>query len=352
MELLLSSIPPIKPNNNSFANTFGRLITEADSLRIASGYISTESLTEIKRVIEVNNGPSLDLMIGMHYYDGITRTQYEAASCLNEFLVSQDMGSVSIATTFKFHGKLYSFEKEGDIFAGIMGSSNLNSMLDIHRNFETDILLTDSKMLAEIDSFIKKTSSTISKPISEWHPGEFIENNKLLEDHEVVTKISKEATTSIKSTLNGIVFDIPLKATDKHKKSNLNVYFGQGRKNTSTGFIKPRHWYEVELIVPKEITDHTSYPKAGYPETESIITVYTDDGWEFECKISGDYSKNFRSNNDLKTLGKWIKGRLENNGALQVGQLVTEDVLERYGRNTLGLKGTTDPNIWMLDFGV
>lgn len=352
MELLLSDIPPLKPDNKSFADSFGRLISESDSMRIASGYISTESLTEIKRIIESNNGPSLDLMIGMHYFDGITRPQYEAAMYLNEFLASNDMGRVSIATTFKFHGKMYSFEKKGEVFAGIIGSSNLSSMLDIHRNYETDILLTDNKIISEIDDFIKKASASISDPISDWSPEKFLENNKLLKDHEAVEKVNNEVLAGIKNDLNSVVFEIPLKATDNHQKSNLNAYFGQGRRNTSTGFIAPRHWYEVELIVPNVITGQASYPKAGHPETESIITVYTDDGWKFECKISGDYSKNFRSNNDLRILGKWIKGRLENSGALKVGQLVTENVLKRYGRNSFKLKGTSDPNVWILDFGI
>ncbi len=352
MKLLLSNIPPLRPNNASFSACFGKLISEADYMRIASGYISTDSLTEIKKIIESNNRPSLDLMMGMHYFDGITRPQYEAAIYLNDFLVSKNMGKVSIATTFKFHGKMYSFQKNGEIFAGILGSSNLNSMLDFHRNFETDILLTDKNTIIEINEFIKRASNSISIPISDWVPEKFIENNQLLKDHEAVEKVSNEVLAGITSDLNGVNFDIPLKATNRHQKSNLNVYFGQGRRNTSTGFIKPRHWYEVELIVPSSITNLPSYPKAGFPETESIINVYTDDGWKFKCKISGDYSKNFRSNDDLKILGKWIKGRLENSGALRVGQMVTEDVLRQYGRSLFKLRGTSDPKIWMLDFGV
>ena len=46
------------------------------------------------------------------------------------------------------------------------------------------------------------------------------------------------------------------------------------------GAIRPRHWYEVELIVPIEITT-----AEGYPKRDSVIRVYTDDGWRFNCKI-------------------------------------------------------------------
>jgi hypothetical protein len=123
---------------------------------------------------------------------------------------------------------------------------------------------------------------------------------------------------------------IPIKSDDA-PHSNLNVYFGKGRENKK-GLVKPRHWYEAELIVPKEITSKPSYPKAGYPE-KRLITVYTDDGWKFKCKVSGENDKNFRSADDLKILGRWIKGRLENSGALKVGELVTPYVLEKYGRD-------------------
>ena len=83
-----------------------------------------------------------------------------------------------------------------------------------------------------------------------------------------------------------------------------------------------------------------------------MFDVITDDGWSFTCKVSGDYSKNFRSEKDLKILGKWLKGRLENFGVLKAGEPVTSETLEKYGRNTFTLTKTTEENIWFLDFGV
>ena len=352
MELLLSDFPPLRESNNSFSNRFKKLIFEADHLQIASGYISTDSVTEIKKIIESNGRPHLDLMIGMHYFDGITKTQYDATRYLDDFLTSNDMGSVSIATTFRFHGKMYSFQKDGNPIAGIIGSSNLTGILDYHRNYETDLLVEDGTILQEISDFITKANQRIAEPISAWTPDKYTENNALLEGHESVEKVDPVDFASIQAQLTGETFQIPLKATARQQKSNLNVYFGKGRENKSTGFVKPRHWYEVELIVPNTITGQAAYPKATYPDKESIITVYTDDFWKFECKISGDYSKNFRSYNDLKILGKWIKGRLEINGALQIGQPVTEAILDAYGRRDFELKRTSIPDTWILNFGV
>ena len=68
--------------------------------------------------------------------------------------------------------------------------------------------------------------------------------------------------------------------------------------------------------------------------------------------MSGDYSKNFRSEDDLKTLGRWIKGRLENAGVLRPGERITDETLARYGRSSLKMSKIKDTGAWYLDFGV
>jgi len=349
MELLLSSILPIRPSKTSFSKRFEELLQETDKVCIASGYVSAEALTELKGIAEANN-KLIELVIGMHYFEGITKVQYQAAKYLNEFLISNSLGRVYVANIFKFHGKMYVFHKDRGIFAGIMGSSNLNSMLDTHRSFETDVMLKDTCIITEINDFIVNLISNACIPLNDWEPEKFNEINPLLEGHENVEHCSADNLAEIlNSTSASAKFDIPIKPSEDAPKSNVNAYFGKGRKN-QRGFVKPRHWYEVEIIVPKKIADHSDYPKAGYPKNESVITVYTDDGWKFNCKISGDYSKNFRSCYDLKILGKWIKGRLENHGVLKIGEPVTKAVLQAYGRNSMRLIGTSNPQIWYLDF--
>jgi len=114
----------------------------------------------------------------------------------------------------------------------------------------------------------------------------------------------------------------------------------------------PRPWYEVELIVSNTITGQEGYPRPDASGNGGVFEVVTDDGWEFKCKVSGDYGKNLRSDGDLKILGKWIKGRLENAGKLRPGDLVTDEILRRYGRNTILLTKINDSEKWFLDFGV
>jgi len=349
MELLLSNIPPLRfPGNKNTLFCFDDLFHKAEGLRIASGYISTDALAELKNIIEMNKKSYLELVIGMHGFDGFTQSQFDAAKFLDDFLRDNKAGGVKVARAFRFHGKLYSFLKNNAPFAGIIGSSNLNSIFDSQNTYETDLFLKENGIVSEIDSFISALSEKASVPLSEADINIIEDKNKLLEGHDGVEKAKREELTEAASNRSRTSFEIPVKSDDT-PRSNLNVYFGRGRKN-KRGLIKPRPWYEVELIVPKSITRRRGYPKAG--KKESIITVLTDDGWKFKCKISGQNSKNFRSADDLKILGRWIKGRMENKGALKVGQPVTGEILKKYGRDNIELTATQDPLVWILNFGV
>ncbi len=352
MELLFSNIPPVRvPNSRSIYECFDGILSQTEKLKIASGYISTESLTELKKIIEINKKPSLQLVIGMHHFDGITKPQYEAVKYLNDFLKNSSLGGVYVTTQFRFHGKLYCFMKNETAFSVIMGSSNLNSIFDNQNTYETDMLLQDKSIITQIDRFVSLLTDQGSIPFEKWIVRKFLQDaNKQMEGHEGVERLEEGELKTVISRQSGLIFQIPIKGSEA-PQSNLNAYFGKGRVDPR-GLIKPRHWYEVELIVPSEITKDSRYPKAGRPNDESIITVYTDDGWKFRCKISGENSKNFRSADNLKILGRWIKGRLENSGALKVGEPVTDMVLKTYGRDNFDLAGTDSPSVWLLNFGV
>lgn len=345
MELFLSNYQPAKFASKTFKDFFEKSLSEAEMVRIASGYISTASLTELKKIVQDNARPKVELLIGMHYFEGFTKTQYQAAIGLSNFLTSSGLGSVYVSTAFKFHGKLYSFLKEKSAYAAVVGSSNMGSLFDqTERLYEADLLIDEVKLAGQIDSVITKLQGSISENISKIKIEKFKEFNPLLDNHDRVEKTEKETLENIFESKSKIQFEIPIKA-DEAPKSSLNVFFGKGREN-QRGFILPRPWYEVELIVPSEITQKKSYP------ANKEFEVYTDDGWHFRCKTSGDYSKNFRSQDDLKILGKWIKGRLEQSGALTVGEPVTDNVLKKYGRSSFSLIGTSNPNVWLLNFKV
>lgn len=350
MELLFSNYPPLRTTNKTFYDAFYDLLSKSTGMDIAVGYITADSLTDLKNTLEQSSARNLNLIIGMHYYEKFTHMEYEAALDLNSFLKSNHIGSVKLVTPFKYHGKMYTYTNDGGTFAGIIGSNNLSSIVDNRsRVYESAILIDDKKQANQMKSFIDRLSETSASDIDEINISEFKQQNVLLDNHDSVEKVDNAALAACLAARTNISFDIPINASSSHTRSNLNVFYGKGREGKN-GLVKVRHWYETEIIVSKSITDLPGYPEA---KTESsVFDVITDDGFKFKCKVSGTNSKNFRSENDLKILGKWLKGRLENAGVLKVGELVTKDTLKNYGRDTFTFTKTSIDDLWYLDFGV
>lgn len=351
MEFLFSNYPPMRTNCKTFSDVFYGLIPQTSQLDIAVGYVSSDALIELQKTIELNNNiRTLNLIVGMHYFDRFTKLQYDAAMHLNDFLRSNQLGGVRLVHAFRYHGKLYSYSNNEGPFAGIIGSNNLSSIVDGGvRVYESSVLLRDATSAKQMNDFIFRLMQTSTKNIAELEIDTFNDENALLDGHEFVEKVSPQKLAAAICAKTDISFEIPIKPYEVSPQSNLNVFFGKGRESKN-GLVKPRHWYEVELIVPKSVTSQPGYPQS---QTENaVFTVITDDGWSFKCKVSGDYSKNFRSEGDLKILGKWLKGRLENAGVLTVGTPVTSNTLNHYGRKSFTLTQTTMPGVWFLDFEV
>lgn len=346
MFLLSSNFPPAAVSGMPFNCVFENYISKSDHLRIATGYVASEALAEIESMIRENPNWNFrfELILGMHKFEGFTRQQYNTSCRLHNYLVEKDMGGIRICTAFPYHGKVYLFQNNGSIIAGSVGSSNLSSILDNHLLYETDVLFSKNDAIVfELSRLMTKLWDKASIPLDSFaNPIIKQSPSKAMEGISHVDKLPKSQVEEIKSARTGATYQIALKDTPK---SNLNVYFGKGRLTTKTGLIRPRHWYEVEIIVSKEVTQ-----LPGYPEKGVDFFVVTDDGWKFECNVNGDYSKNFRSSNNLQILGRWVKGRLEDAGCLTVGEPVTEEVYSCYGRSHMSLEPTADPNIWYLDF--
>lgn len=68
----------------------------------------------------------------------------------------------------------------------------------------------------------------------------------------------------------------------------------------------------------------------------------------FQCARQGTNNKNFRSVGDLRILGKWIKGQMENEGVIQCGELVTQDTLKAFGKSKLVLTKSSE-DFWYIE---
>lgn len=100
-------------------NVYVSLLPQTDKLDIAVGYITSDSLIELQKAVELNHVQKLNLIIGMHYIEQFTQVEYKSAVKLNEFLRDNGAGEVRLVTPFRYHGKLYSFQKGNTAFAGI-----------------------------------------------------------------------------------------------------------------------------------------------------------------------------------------------------------------------------------------
>ena len=355
MEILTSNFPPVETNHKNFNDRFEELFADSDRLDIAVGYISEKSLNYLTDRIYKHGKIVCNIVIGMHYFDRFTRSEFTSAIEMERFLKDNEIGSVKLVKSFPFHGKLYSFSRKNEPSRSIVGSSNLKSILPNNsiRSYEFDLLVEDEYTNKKINKFINSLID-ISPDLSKIDVkiSDSKEINNLLEDFCGVKKIENQQI--MKNYRDKIIQDkairIPIKSCEKAPRSNINTYRGKGRKNQN-GLVRRRHWYEVELIVPKSITDIPWYPKPNETDKKVIITVITDDGYKFKCQASGDYSKNFRSVGDLTILGRWLKGRLECAGVLKIGEPVTKDVLNKYGRNDVEMSPTSSiEEIWYLDF--
>lgn len=250
MEFLFSNYPPMKTDCKTFAETFYSLLYETSQLDIAVGYVSAESLVDLKKIIELNpNIQTLHLIIGMHYFERFTKLQYDAAMQLNRFLQDEKRGDVNLVNAFRFHGKLYSYSNEKGPFAGIIGSDNLSSISSGGiRVYESSLLIDDRNDACKMQQFIMMLKDKATKNIADLTIDKFDIENNLLDGHDLVKKLSSQERKNIIDICTDLCFEIPIKT---EAKSNLNAYFGKGRKNKN-GFVQPRHWYEAELIVSKK----------------------------------------------------------------------------------------------------
>jgi len=357
MRLLTSNFEPLSVSTQTFVSRWEELFQSSQNLKIGVGYASNDSMLYLKKLVELNQPKNLDICLGMAYFEGLSKSQFEATRDLHTFLKNSNIGQVFIARSFPFHGKVHFFNSKGQQNTFLLGSSNLSNIVPmkgiIRRNYEVDIEVSDSSLCAEIEEFLdqlfKETSSdfdSIAKSL------QITQNtNVLLSSRSDVENVEQDKIQSVLSSCTNNSFEIPLKDAPK---SNLNVYFGQGRVNHQ-GFVKPRHWYEVEIIVDQSV----QRSGLNYPVNQDFI-VYTDDGHRFAMRTSGDYGKNLRSKDDLTILGRWIKGRMEADGALKSGELLTSSSLEEYGRHTISLTQTSlvekdqmgeELPVWFLDFG-
>ena len=339
MELLFTKNPIIgRMHSKSVGDYFKRFVENASLFNVATGFISNDSIAALKQILEFREGAlSLNLFIGMNYLDGFTKLQYNAIKELDTFLLNNHLGHVYLSPSALYHGKMYSFEKSSECLGSFVGSSNLGSFVGTGNNYiESDVLFLDSEA-EKVNQSIYSLIELLGKELGDLpEVTKFVAPDvKVLKDFSYVEEVSPQRLDQIKRSVTGNRVLVPLKV---EAKSNLNTYFGKGKIK---GKYSPRGWYEVELILDQDLPNRALLPNHG------PFHVVTSDGFAFDCERQGTNDKNLRSSKDLKVLGRWIKGQMENDGALRIGEPVTSETLERFGKTCILFEETTE-NIWVI----
>lgn len=376
MELLYSNILPLgtKDGQKTIIECFHEQIKKSDSIKIAVGYTSAASLSELKKIVDKLSISSVCLIIGMYYIEGMPERSYHEALKINKYWEKSEIGEIRLIKPFKYHGKVYCFYKNGIPFSAIIGSANLGFIkpeASNRRQYETAILVEDKQTVNEIANFINVLqSSTCSSNISKIQNVPLIhETNTALNGIELVTKVPQSSVEFYNNQPAEISFYLPLKVPKfderflddgRHfTKSNINVCYAAPRSKR-----KARDWYETQLTVGAKI-----YRMKGYPQKNKPFFVVTDDGYWFKAHTTSDNNKQFSAVGDELIMGRWLKGRLAAAGIIspmnntakdtQRQGMVTAETLAEYGCNSLLFKKTgqfaldEDGNkldIWMLSF--
>lgn len=322
-----------------FKNVLDDRLTTAKSIRIASGYMSLQTISAYKNTLlsiaQHNNG-NVQLMLGMAFYEGLSIKQNEACLELHHLLSRYPNSGVYVTYGRRYHGKIYEIfnENKKNIF---VGSSNF-SPSGLSGNIECTVEVIDDRQKQKVSSFLSHLFSDYSKTIDKVSintGSKKIVKNSIENIYKNLSKHTKNIDYSLPH------LDIDLTRVAEKSQSNLNVYFGKGRENKSTGKILPRPWYEIEIISPNEINSLPEYPKGDF-------LAYTNDGLIIPMKTQGDHNKNLRSKDSLQIFGLWLKGKLEKTGALNKYEPVTLNTLMEYGNTTLKLLKINEHEYFMI----
>jgi len=376
MQLLYSNILPLgcSENQTTIRDCFEEQMKNADRVEIAVGYTSNASISELEALSDKYGTKQICLTIGMYFIEGMPESAYHTALKLNQKWVDSGKGEIRIVKSFKYHGKIFCFYKNGKPFSAIIGSANLGVIkleATNRRQYELSALSTEESEVTEMATHIEQLkASNCSDNIANIVGMPLIrETNTSLNGVELVTSVPQSNVDFYEQCNACISFFLKLKVPrleerhiddGKHyTKSNINVCYAAPRSKR-----KARDWYETQLTVDADV-----YHMDGYPNKNEPFFVITDDGYWFKAHTTSDNNKQFSAVGDELIMGRWLKGRLAaagivkpvNNTATDTDRIgmITEEMLDEYGCDRLVFKKTgqtaLDENgnaldVWMLSF--
>ena len=326
-----------------FLDQFKDDLLSSSGLVIASGYFGTATIVALESsLLEIGSKGNCQILLGMVYFGGVSEKQLHALTNLDTKLRKENSKNGVYITKKEYHGKIYKFNNlDGDCKI-YLGSSNFSPNGFEYRR-ECNLEVEDLNLKNKINQYL-----------------EFLFTDKdthNLDEIELSRKSRKKAANignleeflikpSEYPSSEEIIGSCGIKLrVDEQPISSLNLFFGRGRKD-SNGRYQPRPWYEIELSATKNEINHEFYPDnrkktQDKNSKEGDFIAYTKNNGKFyklEMKVHGDFGKNISSHSGGRsTLGRLLKGKLEQKGLLSIGERVTSEVLSEYGNDTVML---------------
>jgi NgoFVII restriction endonuclease len=325
-----------KAYGGSFKTQFLARLKTANRLTVATGYFGANLIEEIQpKLIEVSQRGRCRILLGMAFHAGVTSRQKNCIDQLDLKLRDANSESGIYISRKDYHGKIYQVDNE--IY---LGSSNF-SKEGFETRWECTARINDRPTSKVTEAYLdylfsQPTTARLSEvalgPITPTKPKTHLRNYR----------ISKIPSLPVVGQM-----DIKLRV-DEQPASSLNLFFDKGRKN-KFGLYAPRPWYEVEITTEKQDYTNPVYPPSVPLATDGksrngTFIVYIIDGkaiYKLEMKVASDNGKAImtsEASGGRKTLGEYMKGRLEATGVLKRGERITSETLEAYGRDTVTLK--------------
>lgn len=369
----------VKANNSQekIQNFVSEAIKKNEPVTFITGYAGASSLDFLALQGQVKKTGSSILFIGMAQ-EGLTLNQKAKIKFLH------DLGwSIFVPKGEKNHSKISIINNK----MAILGSSNLDSLLGLGKNKETDMMFCSKENTMQFNEINQSCLSYLgdSSPIDVTtipDVYEEINHNENGSEHAVSPKVGAEIflASTAEETLNNYgpsnligsylaqnpqhphkKFSVKMKC---HPQSGINAHCGVPRnrrlekgadgkpKKDSAGNVTvlragtPRPYFEFCLPISTALKSSVSWLTDGFPiapnltgSGDDVLVICDDNGVkkEFLACLSGQKGKNFQSK-VLTDMGEAVKGKLIKTGIIPLedwGKAVTPSQLSKYGNDSL-----------------
>jgi len=337
--------------------------SDCSEVIVAVGYFGISTFQELESdLIKVARRGSCKIILGMYYHSGVSARQKDQLVTLDDKLRAINPNSGIFITRFEYHGKVYKVINDSDESVYV-GSSNF-SQAGLRSRLEFNLEITEVQSKLQVLKFLdylqakKETCplDEVSLKIKSKSSLKYQRASTLMNDY-LIDKVEYEALPPPVGEFEYLL------RVDAQPKSSLNLYFDKGRV-TPSGKYEPRPWFEVELTANTVTMQNPLYPRSipNGKTTKSKsrggdFIAYIKDGsryYKIGMKVHADNGKNISSADNYggrRTLGRYLKGKLQDAGVLKERERITSETLMDYGRDSITFK-KLDHSTYIIDFSV